>query len=149
MSLHRASTSWRRSTADFAYDTYDRTHAWTFGGGVRIEASAASEYKGRAELPNPEEALVAAISSCHMLTFLAICARKNIVVDAYDDDADGHLEKNAEGRLALTRVTLRPRAVFAPGTPVDAPTLARLHEAAHRGCFIAASVKTEITVEPR
>lgn len=149
MSLHKASIAWKRSTPDFGYDTYNRGHAWTFGGGQRLEASAAPEYKGDAARANPEEALVAALSSCHMLTFLAVCAKKQLVVDDYVDEADGHLEKNAEGRLAVTRVTLRPRVTFATGTSVDAETLKRLHDSAHRGCFIAASVKTEVTVEPR
>lgn len=149
MSIHEARIDWKRGTPDFAYETYDRTHAWTFGGGARIEASSAPEFKGDPALPNPEEALVAALSSCHMLTFLAMCAKRELTVDAYEDAADGHLERNAEGRLAITRVTLRPRVRFAPGTTVDAAALARLHEAAHRGCFIAASVRTEVTVEPQ
>jgi organic hydroperoxide reductase OsmC/OhrA len=149
MSLHKAAIAWKRRTPDFAYDTYDRSHGWTFGGGTQVEASSAPEFKGKPELPNPEEALVAALSSCHMLTFLAVCARKGLVVDAYDDAAEGHLEKNAEGRLAVTRVTLRPRVTFAPGTAVDGEALGRLHDAAHRGCFIAASVKTAVAVEPQ
>lgn len=149
MSLHRAAVTWKRKTADFALDTYGREHLVTFGGGARLEVSAASEYHGDATKPNPEEQLVAALSSCHMLTFLAICARKKIVIDAYDDEAEGVLEKNAEGRLAVTQVTLRPRVTFGDGASVDEATLDSLHAAAHRGCFIASSVKTEVTIARR
>lgn len=147
MSEHKASVNWKRETADFTYESYDRAHLWTFGGGSTLKASSAVEYKGSPDLVNPEEALVAALSSCHMLTFLAICARKKLVVDAYDDDAVGHLEKNSEGRLSVTRVTLKPRVVWS-GTAPDAATQQALHHQAHLGCFIANSVKTEVSVEP-
>jgi organic hydroperoxide reductase OsmC/OhrA len=146
MSEHHAYVSWGREGADFGYESYPRSHAWRFGTGTTIRASAAAEYRGDPGLPNPEEALVAALSSCHMLTFLAIAARRGIVVDAYEDDARGYLEKNAEGRLAVTRVVLRPRIRFA-GPPPDAAALAALHEQAHKGCFIANSVKTDVRVE--
>jgi len=149
MSTHLASVRWTRTTQDFDYETYSREHAWTFGSGGGVRASSAPEFKGDPKLVNPEEALVAALSSCHMLTFLAVCAKKGFPVDTYEDDAEGHLEKNADGRLAVTRVTLRPKVTFAAGTAVDASTLAKLHESAHRGCFIAASVKTQVTVESR
>jgi len=149
MSTHRATVAWKRSTPDFVPATYDRGHVVTFGGGARLEASAAPEYGGDAGKANPEEQLVGALSSCHMLTFLALCARRGLVVDAYDDNAEGLLEKNAEGRLAVTRVTLRPRVAFAEGTSVEAAKLDELHASAHRGCFIASSVKTAVTIEPR
>jgi organic hydroperoxide reductase OsmC/OhrA len=149
MSIHRATAHWTRTTSDFSYETYGRDHTLVFPGGARLEASAAPEYKGAAALPNPEELLVGALSSCHMLTFLAVCAKRGLVVERYDDEAEGHLEKDAHGRLAITRVTLRPQARFAEGVSVDADQLARLHESAHRGCFIASSVKTEVRVEPR
>lgn len=93
---------------------------------------------------NPEEALVGALSACHMLTFLAIAARSRLTVESYEDDAVGVLEKNESGKLAVTRVTLRPRVVFAE--PVDAERLARLHHTAHENCFIAQSVKTVVTI---
>jgi organic hydroperoxide reductase OsmC/OhrA len=147
MSTHHASIRWSRATPDFAYDTYDRGHDWRFGGGTTLRATSAPEYKGDAALPNPEEALVAALSSCHMLTFLAVAARKRLVVDAYEDDAEGVLAKNAEGKLAVTTVTLRPRVTFA--SEVSPETLAQLHHQAHEHCFIANSVKTEVKVEPR
>jgi organic hydroperoxide reductase OsmC/OhrA len=149
MSEHEVRVEWRRGAVEFTYESYDRTHSWTFGGGVRIEASGAPEYRGRRELPNPEEALVAALSSCHMLTFLAIAARRRLVVERYDDEAVGHLEKNPQGRLAITRVTLRPRVAFGGEKAPGGEELSRLHHLAHEQCFIANSVTTEVSVEPR
>jgi organic hydroperoxide reductase OsmC/OhrA len=145
MSKHHTRLSWERTTPDFKYDTYPREHQIVFGGGLSITASAAPEYRGKSECPNPEEALVFALSSCHMLTFLAIAAKRKLVVDRYEDEAEGVLEKNEAGKLALTRVTLRPRITWGGETP-DAETLAHLHEASHRECFIANSVKTEVHV---
>lgn len=149
MSIHHTTTRWSRTSPDFAYDTYPREHTLELGGGQTIEGSATVEYNGKAGRTNPEELLVAALSSCHMLTFLAVCSKKSLVVERYDDQAEGHLEKGPDGRSWVTRVTLRPSVTFAEGTVVDEPTLSRLHASAHRGCFIASSVKTEVTVEPR
>ena len=146
VSDHLASVRWSRATPDFQYDTYDRAHTWRSGTGVEVPASAAVEFKGDPTRMNPEEGLVAALSSCHMLTFLAIAARKGLVVDRYEDDAVGVLEKEG-GKLWVTRVTLRPRVVFGGAAP-DAAALAHLHEQAHNNCFIANSVKTQVTVEP-
>ncbi|MBX3273703.1 MAG: OsmC family protein [Sandaracinaceae bacterium] len=146
MSEHVAKVRWERGGADFSYETYPRDHELEWGGGARTAASAALEYRGSASLPNPEELLVGALSSCHMLTFLAVCARKGVVVERYEDDARGVLEKNESGRLAVTRVTLRPRVTFAGEAPAP-DVLARLHQQAHNGCFIAASVKTEVAIE--
>lgn len=129
-------------------ESYDRTHRWRFAGGAELDASAAPEYRGRAELPNPEEALVAALSSCHMLTFLAVAVSRRFVVDSYEDDAVGHMEKNANGKLAITRVELRPRVTFSGEKQPTADELARLHEVSHRECFIANSVLTEVSVVP-
>jgi len=147
MSKHEAHLSWRRTTPTFTYDTYSRDHEVRFGGGASLTTSAAPEYRGARERPNPEEMLVASLSSCHMLTFLAIAARDGFVVDAYEDAAEGVLEKNEAGRLAVTRVVLRPRVVFGGDKQPDAERLAKMHEAAHRGCFIANSVKTDVRVE--
>lgn len=147
MSRHTANVRWTRSTSDFQLDTYDRGHEVAFGSGTTIAASAAPDFHGDPTRVNPEEALVGAQSSCHMLTFLAIAARKKLVVDRYDDEAEGELAKNADGKLAMTRVVLRPRVVFA--TAVDGETLARLHASAHAACIIAQSVRSEVVIEPR
>jgi organic hydroperoxide reductase OsmC/OhrA len=146
MSEHRASIAWQRTSQDFTYQTYNRAHEWRFTSAT-VPASATKEYRGDAERVNPEEALVAALSSCHMLTFLAVAAKHKLVLDSYRDDAVGVLEKNAEGRLAITRVTLRPRIEWAAGVTVSAEQLAKLHHDAHENCFIASSVKTVVTVE--
>ncbi|HKC51860.1 MAG TPA: OsmC family protein [Myxococcota bacterium] len=148
MSEHRARIHWARKGEAFTYESYARAHRWRFHGGAEVEASAAPEYRGDAALPNPEEALVAALSSCHMLTFLAIAARKRLTVESYEDDAVGHMEKNAEGKLAVTRVELRPRIVFSGERQPTPDEIAKLHESAHHGCFIANSVRTEVTVVP-
>ncbi len=147
MSEHRASIDWKRGDAEFTYDTYTRGHTWRFEGGTVVEASAAPAYLGDASRVDPEEAFVASVASCHMLTFLAIAARKRVVVDAYEDDAVGVMEKNEDGKLAVTRVTLRPRIAFA-GDPPPPETVERTHEQAHGHCFIANSVRAEIRVEP-
>lgn len=148
MSEHHATIAWQRTSADFTYMTYNRAHDWRFTA-VTVEASAAEEYRGEPERVNPEEALVASLSSCHMLTFLAIAAKKKLVLESYEDEAVGVLEKNDEGRLAITRVTLRPRIVWAAGVTVTDEQLAKLHHGAHENCFIASSVKTVVTVEPQ
>jgi organic hydroperoxide reductase OsmC/OhrA len=146
MSQHEATLSWSRGGRGFGYDEYSRDHTWAFDGGVEVAATAAPAYRGNPARVDPEEAFVAAVASCHMLTFLAIAARKRLVVDRYDDTATGYMEKNAEGKLAITRVVLRPRIVFA-GTAPAPDALARLHESAHENCFIASSVRSEIVVE--
>lgn len=147
VSEHKATVSWQRETADFSYESYDRNHTWHFEGGCEVAASAAPDFLGSDDRVDPEEAFVAAISSCHMLTFLAIAARRRLVVDRYLDRAVGTMEKNEAGRLAVTRVVLRPEIEFA-GAPPGAEQIAKLHELSHRECFIANSVRTEIAVEP-
>jgi organic hydroperoxide reductase OsmC/OhrA len=148
VSEHRAHIVWENETDSLRYEDYRREHAWTFPkSGIVVQATAAPKYRGRLEAVDPEEALVAAISSCHMLTFLAICARRNVVVRRYDDEAVGWLAPNEHKRLAITRVTLKPKVVFAAGQQPDAETLAKIHEESHQQCFIANSVHTAITVD--
>jgi organic hydroperoxide reductase OsmC/OhrA len=147
---HHAALRWKRTSDTFTYDTYNRAHEVTFKeGAIVMPSSAAPEFRGDADRVDPEEAFVASLSACHLLTFLAICARKRIVVDAYADEAVGTLEKNAAGKLAVTHVVLRPRVTFAPGAPIDERTVAEIHHRAHEDCFIANSVKTHVTVEPQ
>jgi organic hydroperoxide reductase OsmC/OhrA len=145
MSEHHAKIEWQRSSADFTYMTYNRAHDWQFTG-TKVPASAAKEYRGDENRVNPEDALVAALSSCHMLVFLAVAAKRKLSLDSYSDDAVGVLEKNADGKLAITRVTLRPKIVWSAGVTVSAEDLAKMHHDAHEGCFIANSVKTEVSV---
>lgn len=147
MSEHKVGLEWKRESERFTYDTYNRDHVVVFEGGARISASAAPAYRGNPALVNPEDGLVAALSSCHMLTFLAVAAKKRFVVDRYSDQAVGFLEKNQQGRLAITRVVLHPRVEFSGPTLPTSKDIAELHEQAHSGCFIANSVTAEVTVE--
>jgi organic hydroperoxide reductase OsmC/OhrA len=148
MSEHHASVRWKRRSIDFTYDSYNRAHEMRFKGGeVVLQASAAPLFRGERERVDPEEAYVASLSSCHMLTFLAICARKRLTVDSYEDDAVGYLEKGVNGKLWVARVALKPRVAFGTGVNVDASSLAQIHHQSHEECFIASSVKSEITVE--
>jgi organic hydroperoxide reductase OsmC/OhrA len=149
MSEHKATIHWRRETADFAYETYNRDHDWRFDAGITVRASAAPGYLGNVSCVDPEEAFVASLSSCHMLTFLALAARKGYTLDEYQDEAVGVLAKDAAGRLAITHVTLRPNVTFSGETTPTPEQEARLHEQAHHACFIANSVKTEVVVRPK
>ncbi|HEX2590637.1 MAG TPA: OsmC family protein [Rhizomicrobium sp.] len=147
MSEHHAGLRWQRTSDTFTYDAYNRAHEVTYkSGDIVVPSSAAPAFKGDADRVDPEEAFVASLASCHMLTFLAICARKRLTVDSYEDDAVGTLAKNAKGKLAITHVTLRPRILFAPGIQVDERTLTDIHRLSHDECFIANSVNTEVAV---
>jgi organic hydroperoxide reductase OsmC/OhrA len=146
MSEHKATIEWTRGGADFGIKNYSRNHVWRFAGGVETPASAAPAYLGDPTRVDPEAALVAALSSCHMLTFLAVASMKGFVVDSYEDPAVGWLEKNAVGKLALTRVELRPRIAFSGDKRPTPEDLAAMHEKAHKECFIANSVTTAVTV---
>ena len=148
MSEHKIGLEWKRASERFTYDTYNRDHIVTFEGGTRVSVSAAPAYRGNAALVNPEEGLVAALSSCHMLTFLAVAAKKRFTVDLYSDQAVGFLEKNQNGRLAITRVVLHPHVEFSGPTLPTPKEIAELHEQAHSGCFIANSVTTDVSIEP-
>jgi organic hydroperoxide reductase OsmC/OhrA len=145
VSQHVVDVSWSRGEHEFTYREYSRDHTWTFDGGETVKASANPVYLGSDAAVDPVEAFVAALSSCHMLTFLAIAAKKRLVVDSYDDHAVGHMAKNDQGRVAITHVTLHPRIVFAGQTP-DAGTLERMHHLSHEQCFVANSVTTQVTV---
>jgi organic hydroperoxide reductase OsmC/OhrA len=146
MAEHKIQLNWQKGDAPFTYDAYPRNHRIAFKNGEAQIFSAASAYKGDPSKGDPEDMLVAALSSCHMLSFLAIAAKKRITVTAYDDDAVGYLEKE-DGKLWMTRVTLRPRIVFE--TAPDAASVEQMHHLAHEQCFIANSVKTIVTVEPQ
>ena len=146
MSEHKATIVWARNGADFGYKTYPRDHAWRFDNGIEIPGSAAPAYLGNPDRVDPEGAFVAALASCHMLTFLALASNRGFVVDSYEDCAVGHLGKNANGKMAVIRVDLHPQITFS-GAKLPAQTdLDWLHDKAHKECFIANSVNTEVTV---
>ena len=149
MGEYRATVEWE-GRGDFASGRYSRAHHWRFDGGAEVPASASPQV---VPLPfsdpsgvDPEEALVASASSCHMLWFLHRAREAGLVVTRYRDEATARMGKDQRGRTAITRIVLRPRIDFAGPEP-DAETLARLHEAAHDACFIANSLRTEIVVE--
>jgi len=148
MSEHKASVNWSRTSADFHYSSYNREHKISFENGVQIEASSAPAFLGKPEFIDPEEMFVAAYASCHMLTFLAIAAKKRLVVESYRDSAVGYLEKNDDGKLAITRIQLFPVVVFS-GAALSASELAHIHERSHEECFIANSTKVMGSVHPQ
>ena len=145
MAEHHIHLAWDKGDAPFTYNDYPRNHALSFKNGQEtVIASAAPAYKGDATKADPEDLLVASLSSCHMLSFLAIANKKKVTVTAYEDDAVGFLE-NDNGTLWIARVILRPKVTC----DADAGTLAQIHHLAHEACFIANSVKTDVRVEPR
>ena len=146
MSEHRAKIEWKNPGKDFDYKTYSRDHVWMIGP-QKMLASAAPEYKGSPDRVDPEEAYVAALSSCHMLTFLAVAALKKYVVAHYEDEAVGYLEKSEIGMMCVTRVVLHPRVRFSGDNVPTSEILTELHQKAHEQCFIANSVKTRVTVQ--
>lgn len=152
MSTYTATILWNRAGAAFTDLEYSRAHRWSFDGGAEIPASASPQVV-RPPLADPagvdpEEAFVASLSSCHMLWFLALTAQRGFVVETYRDEAIGELGRNNEGREAMTRVMLRPQVRFS-GNPRPTPAdLAELHHQAHERCYIANSVRTEVTVDP-
>ena len=152
MSDYVARVHWQREGQAFTDNRYSRRHVWQFDGGLSVPASSAPQ---SVPLPwsdpscvDPEEAFVASLASCHMLWFLALAAKAGWVVDDYRDEAVGVMARNADGKLAMTVVTLRPAAVFSGATQPDAQQLADAHHRAHAACYIANSVKTEVRCEP-
>ncbi len=149
MSTHTATLEWSLGPdEDFGRGRYSRGHALAFDGGVRLAASAAPQVVGKWAVPeavDPEEMLVAALASCHMLTFLHVARLAGFTVRAYRDRAEGVMAEIAPGRLAVTRVSLHPEITWAGDAP-EPERLAALHHEAHAGCFIANSVRTEVVV---
>jgi organic hydroperoxide reductase OsmC/OhrA len=149
---YRALVNWQRGGAVFTDNRFSRGHSWRFDGGIEVPASA-SPHVVRVPLSveaavDPEEALVAALSSCHMLWFLSLAARAGWRVDTYADEAEGVMGRNAAGRMAMVRVTLRPNVRFSGERLPTRADLDALHHKAHEECFIANSVTTEVRIEP-
>lgn len=144
MSEHKAKLKWTRNDSDFGYKNYSRNHTWIFENGAKLEASAATEYLGDPNCVDPEQAFVASLSSCHLLTFLALASFQKLTVESYEDNAVGHLNKNADGKTVVSRVDLYPEIRFADGINPTRNQLEALHHKAHEECFLANSVKCEI-----
>ena len=152
MSDYRATVEWDRDGATFTDQRYSRGHVWRFDGGVDVPASASPHVvplpMSVAAAVDPEEAFVASLASCHMLFFLSLAAKRGFVVEDYRDEAVGRMARNAGGRLAMTQVVLHPAVRFGGKKRPSRAEEDALHHAAHEECFIASSVRTEVTCEP-
>jgi organic hydroperoxide reductase OsmC/OhrA len=153
MSEHRATVRWHRTSPEFLKGKYSREHTWIFDGGVAIAASPSPSvvpvpYSNPACV-DPEEAFVAAISSCHMLTFLYLASKQGFQVDSYEDEAIGVMTKNERGVPWISSVTLNPQIIYGGEKLPSAEDEERLHHLAHEQCFIANSIKTEVAVKKR
>jgi organic hydroperoxide reductase OsmC/OhrA len=150
MHQYKAQVQWNRDGARFVDNRYSRAHQWEFDGGAKIPASASPSIVplplSVAENVDPEEALVAAASSCHMLWFLSIAAKRGFLIDQYIDDASGVMEKSQDGKWMMTRIILSPRISFSGERTPSTDELEKLHHDAHEECQIANSLKSEIIV---
>jgi len=151
MSTYTAKISWKNDSPEtFTKNRYSRAHTWAFDGGIEVPASS-SPHAVRLpfsveEAVDPEEALVAAVSSCHMLTFLWVAAKKGFLIESYEDNAVGEMTTTDDGRQWISKITLDPQIVWGDKTPT-AQELKELHHAAHEQCYIANSIKSEVVVK--
>ena len=152
MSTYTATIRWsRKDDGDFAKGQYSRAHTWEFDGGVTVPASPSPHIVPQPwsdlKAVDPEEAFVASLSSCHMLFFVDLARRAGFVVDDYVDEAEGVLDKRDDGKMWMSKVTLRPRVEFSGDKRPSEADIADLHQRAHDACFIANSVTTEVVVQ--
>jgi organic hydroperoxide reductase OsmC/OhrA len=151
MSEYKATIKWARTSPDFLKGKYSREHTWSFSGGVTVPATSSPHvvpvpYSNPANV-DPEQAFVASISSCHMLTYLFVAQKQGFQIDSYEDEAVGVVSKSETGSMWVSTVTLHPKIAYG-GEKLPTPTdEERLHDMAHKYCFIANSVKTEVTVQ--
>jgi organic hydroperoxide reductase OsmC/OhrA len=153
MTPYTATVSWARGDQAYTDGKYSRAHTWRFDGGIEVPASS-SPHVVKLPMSNeaavdPEEAFIASLSSCHMLFFLDFARRAGFRIDSYVDEAQGVLGKDAQGRMAMTLVTLHPRAAFSGDKQPSREDIDALHHKSHEACFIANSVRTEVRVESR
>ncbi len=137
---------WQRSTDNFSYDTFNRSHVIYVGGDQTVHNSAAPEFKGDSDMTNPEELLAASLGSCHMLTFLAIASKSGYIVDSYECKSEAFMGKNEAGKMSVTEIHLHPVTVFSGDKRPTAEQLKSLHDKAHANCFIAQSIHTKVNV---
>ena len=153
MGTYTATVAWKRGEQVFTDGKYSRGHVWRFDGGVEVPAASSPLVVKPPLSPldavDPEEAFVASLSSCHMLFFLDFARREGFRIDSYEDAAEGVLAKDAQGRMAMTLVTLRPKVVFSGDKVPASEDIDQLHHKSHEACFIANSVKSEVRIEPR
>jgi organic hydroperoxide reductase OsmC/OhrA len=153
MAEYKAVIKWQRTSPDFLRGKYSREHTWSFDGGVALQASSSPHVVpvpwSNPSLVDPEEAFVASLSSCHMLTFLFLAAKRGFQIDSYEDEAVGVMAKNEKGVPWISTVTLNPKVAYS-GDKLPTPSdTEQLHHLAHENCFIAQSVKTEIVVHAK
>jgi organic hydroperoxide reductase OsmC/OhrA len=152
MAEYFATSFWQRRGEVFTDRKYSRVHRLRFDGGLEIPASSSPhtvrEPYSDPSAVDPEEGLIASLSSCHLLWFLDLAAQAGFVVEGYEDQAVGVMEKNEAGKMAITRITLRPRVLFAGNAP-NREQLEALHHTAHEECFIAASIRADVRIEPQ
>ncbi|MBP7284834.1 MAG: OsmC family protein [Leptospiraceae bacterium] len=146
MSEHNITIEWKNTKSDFIYESYERTYKVFYEGGQTILGSSTKATFGDDQYANPEELLASAVSSCHMLTFLAVASKKKKNVLEYIDNATAVLEKGESGKLVVTKVFLRPKVKLEG--EITKEELDKIHEAAHRNCFIGLSIKSEVIIEP-
>ena len=146
MAAHYAEVQWHHKAHPQHPETFDRDHTVTFENGQAIAGSSAPAYFGNPDAANPETLLLAALASCHMLTFLAVAAKRGFQVSHYRDKAEGSLAKNAEGRVAITHCTLKPDIAFSGDSQPSAEELRKMHESAHHNCFIANSLNSQVEI---
>jgi len=151
MSSYFAEVKWQRNGQDFLANQYSRGHEWRFDGGVTVPASASPHIVplpwSVEENVDPEEAFAASLSSCHMLFFLSIAAKRKYQVESYTDNAEAIMEKNEQGKLVISQVVLRPKIEFSGDKVPDQAAIDKLHHLAHENCFLANSVKSQVVVE--
>ena len=152
MSTYAATIRWTRDpSTDFSRGQYSRAHSWEFDGGVTVPASPSPQVVPQpwsdTSAVDPEEAFVASLASCHMLFFVDLARRAGFVVDSYVDEAKGVLDKREDGKMWMSRVTMRPQVTFSGDKRPSEAEIADLHHRAHDQCFIANSVSTEVKIE--
>lgn len=143
-SEHRIDLEWARNGGPFARNDYSPQHLIRYAGGETLQGSPSTDYGGDGAHADPEQLLLSALSSCHMLTFLAVAANRGYVVDSYVDAAVAILDKNADGKMAVVKAILAPKVTFSGAKQPNAEEYPKLHERAHAACFIANSVKTTV-----
>lgn len=145
MSTHQAALEWNRRPHRTEVGTYSRNHAVFLNGDQQVTMSASVDYKGDAAAADPEQMLISALASCHMLFFLAIAEAKGYCVESYVDQAVGHLEKGPEG-MSITKIELFPKVTFTGARIPDEGAIEAIHAGAHKSCFIGKSIKAKVDV---
>jgi peroxiredoxin-like protein len=143
MSSFKVAVKWKNT---FTRESYVRDFTVYLSGNQQLQSSSAPEYSGNENMTNPEELLASALASCHMLTFLAICSKSGHLVESYEDNAVATLDKNAEGKMAVTEITLHPKIIFTGDKIPDSEKIKSFHDKAHHNCFIANSIKCHVEV---